>query len=62
MCLLFSILAQFCDWILLQQNNAPESIREEFEMRLNRLVPFKTNTETSIVCATWATALSSGIP
>ncbi|MDE6335776.1 MAG: Clostripain family protein, partial [Muribaculaceae bacterium] len=42
-----TIFYDFGDYVdhLLQQNNAPESTMEEFEMRLSRLVPFKTNTE-----------------
>ena len=42
-----TIFYDFGDYVdhLLQQNNAPESIMEEFEIRLNWLVPFKTNTE-----------------
>lgn len=42
-----TIFYDFGDYIsqLLEQNNAPEGIKAEFEMQLNRLIPFKTNTE-----------------
>lgn len=42
-----TIFYDFGDYVgqLLLQNNAPESLREEYELRLNRLVPFRTNTE-----------------
>lgn len=32
--------------LLLGQNNAPENITTEFEHQLNKLIPYKTNTET----------------
>lgn len=42
-----TIFYDFGDYInlLLEQNEAPESIVSEFEMQLNRLIPYKTNTE-----------------
>ncbi len=42
-----TIFYDFGDYInlLLAQNNAPDSIRAEFEILLNQLIPYKTNTE-----------------
>ena len=41
-----TIFYDFGDYInlMLEQNAAPESMKNEFEMRLNSLVPYKTNT------------------
>ena len=41
-----TIFYDFGDYInlLLEQNVAPEGLKSEFEMRLNELVPYKTNT------------------
>lgn len=43
-----TIFYDFSDYVnrLLEQNSAPESLKTEFEETLNRLVPYKTNTET----------------
>lgn len=42
-----TIFYDFGDYVrlLLQQNNAPQSLVSEFEMRLSNLIPYKTNTE-----------------
>lgn len=42
-----TIFYDFGDYInlMLEQNMAPESMKNEFTMRLNRLIPHKTNTE-----------------
>ncbi len=42
-----TIFYDFGDYInlLLDQNNAPESLKAEFDMLLKRLIPYKTNTE-----------------
>lgn len=42
-----TIFYDFGDYInmILEQNKAPESIRTEFELKLNDLVPYKTNTD-----------------
>lgn len=43
-----TLFYDFGDYVdqLLAQNNAPEALKKEFEVRLSRLIPHKTNTES----------------